>query len=138
MILNRFTTALVIAVLSVGGATIAGCGASDVPGVSQAKEQAQKALDSAQKEADKAIADAHGATLALGRSARLGGLRCVERHSAWIRARLMRNDGHPDAFRPDFELVRGGCTERVSGRQNDLLAPVLVVLGQFGDAGRLA
>lgn len=55
MFASRITTALVIAATAIGaGGVVSGCGTKDIPGVSSAKKQAQKALDGAQKQLDEA------------------------------------------------------------------------------------
>jgi vacuolar-type H+-ATPase subunit H len=56
MISSRLTALLVVASVALGGGVLAGCGASDVPGVSDAKDKAQTVLNEAKKETDKQIA----------------------------------------------------------------------------------
>jgi vacuolar-type H+-ATPase subunit H len=63
MPVSRLLTSLVVAVSLVGAGGVAtGCGASDVsnsiPGVKDAKKQAQKAIDDARKQSEQTIKDA--------------------------------------------------------------------------------
>ena len=48
------------------------------------------------------------------------------------------DDGHTGAACPDLQLLAGGGTECITGRQHHLAALTGVVIGQLGNAGGLA
>jgi hypothetical protein len=78
----------------------------------------------------------HDQQLAL--AAFLAGADGVKDDRAGVGARALGDDLNPRPLAPDLELVDCGRAKCIGGGQYDLLASPLIILGQFGDAGRLA
>ena len=55
-----------------------------------------------------------------------------------VRALACFDEGHAGPVRPDLQLLAGGGTECITGRQHHLAALTGVVIGQLGNAGGLA
>ncbi len=67
-----------------------------------------------------------------------GGLQRIEHHGGRIGTGLLGDDRDLIAIPPDLELFHRRGPERVTGRQHDLQALVLVAPRQLADGGRLA
>ncbi|MNW50788.1 hypothetical protein D3C74_282490 [compost metagenome] len=68
----------------------------------------------------------------------LGGLNRVEHDRRRIGTGLLLDHVNLGPFAPDLQLLDRACAERVPSGQNDLLALLLIIMGQLADRCRFA